>query len=62
MSKSVLWRLCIVQLLIGCSALFAQVGTQGSLLGTVLDAVGRGCPAADVTEGPTSVPGSNQDC
>ena len=49
MSKGMFWLLCIIQLLIGCSALFAQVGTQGSLLGTVLDASGAAVPAADIT-------------
>jgi outer membrane receptor protein involved in Fe transport len=41
--------LCVAQLIVGCSVVLAQVGTQGSLLGTVVDASGAAVPGADVT-------------
>src|SRR5690242_1392 len=49
MPKGMRLLLCVAQLIVGCSVVLAQVGTQGSLLGTVVDASGAAVPGADIT-------------
>jgi Carboxypeptidase regulatory-like domain len=48
MLKGLRYVFCIAVLIAGGALLIAQVGTQGSILGTVIDASGAGIPGADI--------------
>src|SRR3712207_3731004 len=48
MQTRIIWLLCILLLTFGSGFAIAQVGTQGSILGTVTDATGAAVPGAEV--------------